>query len=159
MERVLREKLANGRFDNVSALRSEMMRAVKGQGNKSTELKFCAAVENAGMLGWTTHEKMVGNPDLFFSMYNIAVFLDGCFWHGCPNCGHVPKNNHGYWKKKLERNAERDIKNTLILKEKGYLVIRFWECELNKNINACMMILNEHIEENLIKLSDAMSMN
>lgn len=156
MEKILREKLHGGKFNNVPLLRSKMMSAVRGKGNKTTELQFCSALERAGIAGWSLHERIVGNPDIYFPLYEIAIFLDGCFWHGCPECGHIPKTNNTYWQKKIERNKERDYQNELILQDQGYLVIRFWEHQLLDDIDGCIGLLRDEIENRLLRLSSLM---
>lgn len=65
--------------------------------------------------------------DVVFPREQVAVFVDGCFWHGCPQHGRVPQSNSGYWAEKLERNLERDARNSTTLAEAGWLVLRFWE--------------------------------
>lgn len=152
MERQLREKLLDGKFNSVSPIRSKMMRAVKGKGNKSTELKLCTSLVQEGISGWNLHEKLIGKPDIYFPMYNLAVFLDGCFWHGCPVCGHIPKTNNEYWKAKIKRNIDRDIEKSQILKDQGYLVIRFWEHELLNNLEGCIEIIKNTLEDSLYNL-------
>lgn len=71
-----------------------------------------------------------GKPDFFFPSEKLAVFVDGCFWHGCPTCGHVPKSNSAFWRAKIQRNRERDESATEKLEAIGIKVIRFWEHEL-----------------------------
>jgi DNA mismatch endonuclease (patch repair protein) len=56
--------------------------------------------------------------------------VDGCFWHGCPKCGHVPHTNSAFWHAKFSRNQQRDILNTKLLKRKGLRVVRIWEHSL-----------------------------
>lgn len=68
-------------------------------------------------------------PDIVFGPSKVAVFVDGCFWHGCPQHGNTPRANPGYWPAKLRRNKERDQANTKDLKSAGWLVIRVWEHE------------------------------
>lgn len=68
-------------------------------------------------------------PDIVFRGAKVAVFVDGCFWHGCPDHGTFPKNNHQWWSEKLCANAERDAKTTATLKAEGWEVIRIWEHE------------------------------
>lgn len=73
---------------------------------------------------------MFGKPDFVFLKHRIAIFVDGCFWHG-HNCRNVtPKNNAEYWRKKIENNKERDKIVTKTIEKKGWKVIRIWECEL-----------------------------
>lgn len=68
--------------------------------------------------------------DIAFPSKKIAVFIDGCFWHGCPIHSHMPKSNQEYWRPKLERNIERDKATNLDLTNNGWVVLRFWEHEL-----------------------------
>lgn len=139
MEKILRNKLSNGKFVNVPPDRSKTMSAIKGKGNKTTELRFRLMLVRSGIRGWKLHTKeVVGKPDFFFPEYHLAVFLDGCFWHGCPKCGHVPKTNSDYWKTKIQRNKHRDSKNRRKLSEYGIHVIRFWEHDLKENPDKCV---------------------
>src|SRR3990167_1362527 len=153
MEKILREKLVNGLFSNVPALRSKMMRAIKGANTKSTEQKFQKALIDAGITYFQVNAKLIGNPDIFFPFYHVVVFLDGCFWHGCPKCGHVPKSNTSYWRTKIERNKERDIQKRLILHEQGYEIVEYWEHELKEDLSRCVKLLANIIEDNLIRIS------
>jgi DNA mismatch endonuclease (patch repair protein) len=68
-------------------------------------------------------------PDLVFTRRKVAVFVDGCFWHGCPQHGSLPKSNRGYWEPKLARNAQRDLRNDAALRAAGWSVVRLWEHE------------------------------
>ena len=95
MERKLKEKLVNGQFEGQTPVNSKRMKAVKGKGNKSTEVRFRSMLVRARVRGWKVHPRgIVGKPDFFFPEHRLAVFVDGCFWHGCPRCGHVPKANN-----------------------------------------------------------------
>lgn len=66
--------------------------------------------------------------DIAFTKRKVAVFVDGCFWHGCPKHGERPKNNAEWWDKKLASNKARDHETTQILEHNGWRVIRIWEC-------------------------------
>ena len=66
-------------------------------------------------------------PDIVFTARKLAVFVDGCFWHACPEHGSKPKNNEWYWSPKLVRNVERDQLNDTSLKLAGWTVVRLWE--------------------------------
>jgi len=81
---------------------------------------------------------LIGNPDFLFPDLRIALFVDGCFWHGCERCGHIPRANQSFWKAKIKRNIERDVETTKRLEQHGYRVIRLWEHELRDNIHACI---------------------
>lgn len=68
-------------------------------------------------------------PDLLFSRERVAVFVDGCFWHGCPEHGTSPTTNSGYWTTKIARNQARDLRNNAELALAGWTVVRIWEHE------------------------------
>ena len=139
MDRVLRATLPDGAFRNVSPARSRAMGKVRGKGNKSTESRLRFALVSAGIHGWKLHPKdITACPDFYFTTERLAVFVDGCFWHGCTKCGHVPKTNPGFWKTKLKRNRMRDRRHTRMLKEQGIVVIRFWEHELRESLTSCV---------------------
>lgn len=74
----------------------------------------------------------MGKPDFVFPKQRIALFVDGCFWHGChlPKHSNLPKNNQEFWAKKLQQNKDRDKFVTCELRNLGWKVIRFWEHEL-----------------------------
>jgi DNA mismatch endonuclease (patch repair protein) len=65
--------------------------------------------------------------DIVFPRRRLAVFIDGCFWHQCPEHSHVPRANSGYWARKLARNVERDARVTRLMTEAGWTVVRIWE--------------------------------
>jgi DNA mismatch endonuclease (patch repair protein) len=130
MEKLLRTTLPGGRFSNVPKVRSQAMAAVKGKHNLTTEIQFRMALVRAGVTGWVTHSKLPGKPDVYFPKARIAIFLDGCFWHGCGRCGHVPKTNSLFWATKIGRNQARDRKNSRLLRREGVWVIRAWEHSL-----------------------------
>ena len=137
MEKALRKTLKNGAFENVSASRSKTMKAIKGKGNKTTEIKFRLALVRAGKKGWKMNQPdIIGKPDFYFPDKKLVIFIDGCFWHGCPKCGHIPKTNTEYWREKITRNKKRDKSTTRKLRYRNYKVIRIWEHELKGVINS-----------------------
>lgn len=66
-------------------------------------------------------------PDIVFTARRLAVFVDGCFWHGCPEHGHIPKTNPSYWEPKIGGNQQRDERQRLALEAAGWNVLRIWE--------------------------------
>lgn len=106
------------------------MRQVKGSRNKSTELKLITFFKAKHITGWRRNYKLFGKPDFTFPQCKVAVFVDGCFWHGHDCRNTRPKDNADYWTKKRERNMNRDKEVTQTLQHKGWTVIRLWECEL-----------------------------
>lgn len=114
------------------AKRSDIMRRVKSNGNKSTEEKLIRFFKENNISGWRRHYRVIGHPDFVFMKHRIAVFVDGCFWHG-HNCRNTtPTDNAEYWEKKRKRNIEHDHAITALFESRGWIVIRIWECELNK---------------------------
>src|SRR5205823_6917634 len=104
-------KLSEGKFLNVSATRSRMMSAIRGKNTRSTERALRMALMRAGIKGWRLHAvNLPGKPDVYFPTQRLAVFIDGCFWHFCPKCGHIPKTRRIFWNAKIQRNQERDRK-------------------------------------------------
>lgn len=73
-------------------------------------------------------------PDIVFTRSRVAVFVDGCFWHGCPEHYTAPETNADYWTAKLERNQARDKRDTMRLEDAGWTVIRIWECEVKEEL-------------------------
>lgn len=134
MEKLLRTTLPGGSFTNVPKVRSRTMAAIKGKHNRSTERQFRMALVRAGIRKWVTHANLPGKPDIFFPRARLAIFLDGCFWHGCNRCGHIPKTNSLFWDTKIGRNRERDRRNSTLVRKEGIRVIRVWEHTLNDRI-------------------------
>jgi len=110
--------------------RSEIMSCVHSNKNKSTELRLIDIFKELGIKGWRRNYRVKGKPDFVFLKEKIAVFTDGCFWHGhgCRNI--TPENNKDYWEKKITTNKARDKAINKYLKSIGWKVIRIWECEL-----------------------------
>lgn len=138
MERLLRQKLPEGRF-LVTRERSRLMASVKSRGNKSTEARLRAALVAAGISGWEIGPPHVcGKPDFFFLKEQIAVFVDGCFWHGCRKCGHIPSKNRRFWRTKILGNRRRDRATDFKLRAVSVEVIRFWEHQLRADLKGCV---------------------
>ena len=121
-------------MDTVStSTRSRIMRAVRSRGNKSTERKLRASMVGAGTKGWVMHEKTLpGKPDFVFMDKQVAVFVDGCFWHKCPKHYKKPKTNKKFWSDKIKKNTERDKKVNKKLRKDRWKVIRIWEHKTKK---------------------------
>ena len=106
------------------------MSQIKSSGT-SPELKIKKFLYGSG---FSYQPKISGKPDFANKKKKIAVFVDGCFWHGCPKCYRNPKSNKEYWIPKIEANRLRDKKNRNSLKKKGWRIVRVWSCELKKFI-------------------------
>ena len=121
------------------AQRSALMAKVKGLGNASTELRLVAVFRALGVTGWRRKAVVLGKPDFVFPKLRIAVFVDGCFWHGCPLHATRPKQNAEFWAEKIARNQARDRLVTRQLRARGWRVLRLWEHELTKRCEARLL--------------------
>lgn len=125
-------------FDT-TPIRSRNMRAIKSVNNATTERRIRAHLSQLRVRGWRIRPVgFPGSPDFVFPNKKIAIFVDGCFWHGCPKCGHIPKSNAEYWRRKLKRNKSRDRSVNKQLRSAGLIVIRMWECEIKRNPLKCV---------------------
>ena len=132
--------------------RSKVMAAIRGRGNESTERAFASLLRSEGIVGWRRHvsikidahlarkaypelrlrrapSKFV-RPDFVFRVRKVAIFIDGCFWHCCPEHFNAPSNNADFWLRKISNNVERDRRVRLALRRAGWNVTRVWEHEL-----------------------------
>ena len=114
------------------AQRSENMRSIRSR-NTQPELLLRRELWRRGLryrLGRRVHGT---RPDLIFTRAKLAVFVDGCFWHGCPTHYRPPAGNAGYWRSKIEGNRARDARNNDALAESGWRALRLWECEVKRD--------------------------
>jgi DNA mismatch endonuclease, patch repair protein len=152
MERALRKHLPGGMFSNVTARASKNLSAVRGRGNRTTEIRLRLALVRARIRGWNVQPLgLPGNPDFVFFRERIAIFVDGCFWHGCPRCGHIPKTNSPFWQAKIQRNIERDQANIHKLCDSDFRVARIWEHELKSDLAGCVIRIVRLIKQNRFK--------
>lgn len=113
------------------AKRSAVMARIRSKGNFETELAMVRLLREYGFTGWRQHQSVYGHPDFIFRKARVAVFVDGCFWHGCPQHGTIPVSNRPYWEHKLRRNYERDQQVNRELRKQGWKVLRIWHHELS----------------------------
>ncbi|MBK9137468.1 MAG: very short patch repair endonuclease [Verrucomicrobia bacterium] len=142
--------------------RSQVMARIRSRGNRDTELALAAVFRRHGITGWRRHQRLnvrsrrrrqsaatsrrtapgrAGadsrlrlrvNPDFVFPKRRLAVFVDGCFWHGCPRHATKPRQHAAFWRKKLAANKARDRKVNRALRAAGWRVLRIWEHELSQ---------------------------
>ncbi|MPN38462.1 Very short patch repair protein [bioreactor metagenome] len=125
------------------ATRSAVMSKVRSKGNKSTELRLIEVFHEYGITGWRRNYTVKGHPDFVFMERRIAVFVDGCFWHGHDCRNTRPKENEDFWAAKRERNIMHDREVTAKFEQRGWTVVRIWECELKKkNLPKLLVKLN-----------------
>lgn len=113
--------------------RSRIMASIRSKGNKSTENRLIKIMKWHNINGWRRNWPLLGKPDFVFPKHRLAVFVDGCFWHGCPRCYTQPKNNTEYWCTKIRRNSLRDRRNMRLLRAKGWHAMRIWEHSLEND--------------------------
>ncbi len=121
--------------------RSEIMSHIKGKDNKATELALILILRKHHISGWRRNQKIFGKPDFVFPKQKIALFVDGCFWHGCPKHFIMPDNNKAFWEKKLTGNKRRDKHVTRTLEQLQWKVVRIWEHELSNSNRVAKRIL------------------
>jgi len=130
--------------------RSEIMSRIRAKDAKLEKnfLEGLSAISHEAGYRYRKHYTgLQGKPDIAFPSKKVAVFIDGCFWHGCHLHSRVPLSNVSYWEKKLKRNKERDREVNRAAKNKGWSVIRLWEHQVKKkprwSIDKIMRALSE----------------
>lgn len=149
------------------AKRSEVMSRIPGRGNKDTELALARLLRAHGITGWRRHLEIRAvaavydrrasravtagahraplqkpfrvKPDFVWKEVRLALFVDGCFWHGCPQHATWPANRAAWWRRKLLGNRARDRLVTRTLRRAGWRVLRVWEHELTKKHEARLL--------------------
>lgn len=136
------------------------MSRIRSRGNKDTELALVRVFRAQGITGWRRQQRIRRNvqrstlnaersklivgrwkffsvvPDFVFPKRRLAVFVDGCFWHGCPQHETKPRHNAAFWRRKFARNKARDRLVTRTLRKNGWRVLRIWEHELARKREA-----------------------
>jgi DNA mismatch endonuclease (patch repair protein) len=132
-------EVASTTFGGLS--RSELMSRVRSTGNRTTEVRLKTLLRQEGLGGWRRHLSLPGKPDFTWPRLRVALFVDGCFWHG-HDCGKniSPKTNPEEWRIKISRNKKRDQRVNRDLRNMGWSVIRIWECQLRRPKNCITRI-------------------
>lgn len=127
------------------AKRSDVMSRIRGRGNKGTELAMIRIFRSQRITGWRRHQRVFGKPDFVFPDIRLAVFVDGCFWHGCRRHFHLPHAHRQFWRKKIAQNRLRDGRVNRLLRHDGWKVLRFWEHDMQANEVRCLQRLRTAI--------------
>jgi len=106
------------------------MSLIRSHGNKATELELAKIFRANRITGWQRNQPVFGKPDFVFRKQRVAVFVDGCFWHGCPQHATEPRTNAAFWRRKFAANKARDLLVNRTLRKSGWRVLRIWEHEL-----------------------------
>lgn len=126
-------------------LRSKNMRAIKSKDTK-IELILRKILWHEGIRYRKNFKVCSCKPDIVITKYKIAIFCDGDFWHGKED-PHIVKHNKDFWIDKIKRNMERDLANTIELRDNGWTVLRFWESDIQKHLADCLNCINRCIAQ------------
>lgn len=129
--------------------RSNIMSKIRSSGNLSTEKALISLMRMNKIRGWRRYSKLFGKPDFVFTKEKLAIFVDGCFWHGCRFCASRPATNIEFWDAKIQKNKIRDHKVNTFLRKLGWSVIRIKECRLKKYPSAQI----SRIKKKLVRLA------
>lgn len=129
--------------------RSELMSRVRSTGNVTTEFKLLQLLRTNRIGGWRRNYPLIGKPDFVFPSVRVAVFVDGCFWHG-HNCGRnlTPRKNMTQWRAKFRATEHRDRKIRRALRAQDWRVVTIWECCLQRKPNECIQKLQKVLQSN-----------
>lgn len=122
------------------------MAAIKGK-DTSPEIRIRKMLYARGIRGYRIHYALTGKPDIVFTKQKVVIFIDGCFWHKCPQCFQEPQTNREFWMKKINGNVARDEKVNAELTGEGWTVLRFWEHEVRKNPDSVVDRIAEVVQK------------
>lgn len=123
-------------------------KVMKGNTGKDTkmEVRVRKALWHKGYRYRKNHRKLLGTPDISFPKSKIVIFLDSCFWHGCPLHFKLPKKNREFWEQKIQRNMERDSEVNYHYDEEGWIILRFWEHEINSDFPYVLKVITFYVD-------------
>jgi len=116
--------------------RSYCMARIRSK-NTGPEKALIAEIRSRRIKGYRLHYNLPGKPDIYFRHARLAVFVDGCFWHGCPKCYVRPSTNRDFWTAKVKRNQQRAKNVTVELRKKEVRIIRLWEHQIRTSPAKC----------------------
>lgn len=126
--------------------RSQVMARVRSRENKATEILMLGLLRKNKITGWRRHANIFGKPDFVFCSLRVALFVDGCFWHGCVRHYRMPISNRVYWRKKVARNVMRDRRVNRALRQDGWTVVRIWEHEFKNEKRVLLKLLRTGVK-------------
>ncbi len=138
------ERAVRPDFAGVSEAVKRSMKSNRGKDNR-LELEFRKALRAAGLLGYRVNVRTLpGRPDVAWIGRKVAVFLHGCFWHGCTTCSErknlKPTTRADYWSDKVQANKDRDDRNRMSLESQGWTVLVFWEHEVKTDLSKLILL-------------------
>lgn len=133
-------------MDNIAPeIRKKTMRAIKSS-NTFLENRVKKALWNKNLRYRKSEKALFGKPDICFISKKIVIFIDSCFWHGCPEHCRMPHSNIDYWENKILKNKIRDEKVNKYYSENGWVCIRVWEHELKENFDLAISRIEELVK-------------
>lgn len=131
---------------NMSRIRSK---------DTAIEVRLRKALWHAGIRYRKNYKALPGKPDVAITKWRIAVFADSSFWHGRDlENGHIPKTRTNYWTEKIRRTMERDREVEKVLQSLGWTVLRFWDYEINNDLERCVIVVKEAIFNSQVLFED-----
>ena len=132
--------------DTVSKIkRREIMQSVRSKDSK-IEIAFRKVLWQAGYRYRKNVNDYFGKPDIVLKKYRTVIFIDSCFWHGCPKHLRVPKSNVDYWSNKIKKNKQRDEAINREYKNSGWQVVRIWEHDIKTSLEETMRKLAQILD-------------
>ena len=143
--------------DMTPAQRKRNMQHIRSS-DTEIEIKLGKALWHSGIRYRKNYRKLPGKPDIAITKYKIAIFCDGEFFHGKDwdqlREKLTKSNNSNYWKKKIQRNIERDLEVDAAIKSLGWKVLRFWGNDIKKDLDACISVVIEAIHDSMTQNED-----
>ncbi len=123
------------------------MGAVKGK-DTLLELEFCEKLKGEGLRFSRNVASLPGKPDVVFKNRELAIFLDGCFWHGCKQHYKAPQSNRFFWQAKIEGNIRRGKYISKFYKDMGWKVLRFWQHDIEARPEKLVLKIIKMLNQN-----------
>jgi DNA mismatch endonuclease, patch repair protein len=129
---------------------SKVMSSIKAS-NTKPEMLLRNMLYNTGNRGYRKNFKdLPGKPDIVYTKQKVAIFINGCYWHGCEQCGwKPPKHNSEYWVNKITKNRQRDIAKKENLERLGFTVITVWEHEIKSDLGKVVQKIQKSLQKSL----------
>ncbi|SDN60501.1 T/G mismatch-specific endonuclease [Psychrobacillus sp. OK028] len=126
-----------------------VFKTMSGNRGKDTKLELMVrhALWKDGYRYRKNNRRLLGTPDISFPNLKIVVFLDSCYWHGCPTHFKMPKTNTSFWHQKINRNIERDYDISSHYSEEGWTLLRFWEHEVKNDLDRVVKTIEYFVDE------------
>ena len=132
-----------------------VFKTMSGNHGKDTKLEIVVrkALWKDGYRYRKNNRRLLGTPDISFPKLKIVVFLDSCYWHGCPIHFKMPKTNTSFWHQKINRNIERDDEVSKHYSEENWTLLRFWEHEVKNDLERVVKTIEYFVDKKKNKIT------